>query len=193
MNLQDKNLVKIRINRETRILKFLGIEGLYVSTKKKSELIQIANNPTIVKKNLRKKVLFIGEKIQILNPDIANLFTNIYRKGMNLSKKDIEFLEVEIGPDIKDDTSQVNDLSVLVSQQIKIFDPLIVVCLGEKISQILLGKSESILNLRNKFHNLYNKKVLCTLDLKLLIENPSNKKVVWEDIKMVNREVRYEK
>lgn len=112
---------------------------------------------------------------------------------MNLSKKDIEFLEVEIGPDIKDDTSQVNDLSVLVSQQIKIFDPLIVVCLGEKISQILLGKSESILNLRNKFHNLYNKKVLCTLDLKLLIENPSNKKVVWEDIKMVNREVRYEK
>ena len=41
MNLQDKNLHKKKIKKETRMLKALGVDGLFLSKYKKGNLLNI--------------------------------------------------------------------------------------------------------------------------------------------------------
>ena len=56
-----------------------------------------------------------------------------------------------------------------------------------------LNSNNSILSLRNNFFDLSNSKLICTLDLNSIVNDQSKKRLVWEDIKKVNKEVLDEK
>jgi len=87
----------------------------------------------------------------------------------------------------------VKILNNLIREKVKLCSPSIIVCFGERISQFALDSNDSILSLRNNFFNLFNSKLICTLALNSILDNQSKKRLVWEDIKKVNKEVLDEK
>ena len=187
MNLQDKNLHKKKIKKETRMLKALGVDGLFLSKYKKGNLLNIVGKHISKDKEEKIKVLFVGDYISQGDLDEGLLFSNILTKGMKLVKEDYRILDTT--------TWSLDHLNLKTKliDYISIHKPTVVLVFGEKISQIILDSSESISNLRGNFVNFCATKLMCTLDLSLLIKDASKKKLVWNDIKKVNKEVENEK
>lgn len=73
--------------------------------------------------------------------------------------------------------------------QIKLVDPKYIVCWGTIAAQNLLGEQQPIGRMRGKFYEFGRAKVLCTYHPSYLLRNPSAKKHVWEDLKILLREM----
>ncbi|HUG93762.1 MAG TPA: uracil-DNA glycosylase [Planctomycetaceae bacterium] len=73
--------------------------------------------------------------------------------------------------------------------QIAIVDPDYVVCLGSCAAQNLLGTTAPIGRLRGKFYTHGRAKVLCTYHPSYLLRTPSAKKDVWDDMKLLFRDM----
>ena len=73
--------------------------------------------------------------------------------------------------------------------QIALVDPDYIVCLGSVAAQNLLDVTTSIGRMRQKFFTHGRAKVLCTYHPSYLLRNPAIKKDVWEDMKLLMREV----
>ena len=187
MNLQDKNLHSKNIKKQARMLKSLGVQGLFISENKKSKFLNTVNDSLLKKKDQNIKVLFVGDDISGEDSQEGVLFKNIITKGMKLSKEDVHTI------DTKEMILTHKGLTKILLEGIHQLKPFVIIVMGEKISQILLSSSNSILELRNSFINFHGTKLMCTLGLKLLIEDSSKKKLVWEDIQKVNNEVSSEK
>ncbi|NOY68698.1 MAG: uracil-DNA glycosylase [Deltaproteobacteria bacterium] len=69
--------------------------------------------------------------------------------------------------------------------QIKRIKPKIIIALGEYPAQVIFGTSEPIARLRGRFQDLRGIPVMTTHDPAHLIENPSAKRAVWDDLKQV--------
>jgi DNA polymerase len=74
-------------------------------------------------------------------------------------------------------------------RQIEIVQPEFICCLGTTAAQALLNSTETIGRLRGKFHRAYNATVICTYHPSYLLRNPAAKKDVWEDMKLLMREM----
>jgi len=74
-------------------------------------------------------------------------------------------------------------------RQIEIIKPEFICCLGTTAAQALLNSTETIGKLRGKFHQAYGATVLCTYHPSYLLRNPAAKKDVWEDMKVLMREM----
>ncbi|MCA9268966.1 MAG: uracil-DNA glycosylase [Planctomycetales bacterium] len=74
-------------------------------------------------------------------------------------------------------------------RQLEIIQPEFIVCLGTFAAQSILQSTLSIGKLRGEFHQLGQSRVLCTYHPSYLLRNPSAKKDVWEDMKMLMREM----
>lgn len=72
--------------------------------------------------------------------------------------------------------------------QINIVQPDYIVCWGSTAAQNLLGSTDSIGRMRQRFYTYGNAKVLCTYHPSYLLRNPAAKKDVWEDMKFFFRE-----
>lgn len=73
--------------------------------------------------------------------------------------------------------------------QIEIVDPDFIVCWGSIAAKNLLGTEESIGKLRQKWFRHGRARVLCTYHPSYLLRNPSAKLPVWEDMKLLMKEV----
>lgn len=73
--------------------------------------------------------------------------------------------------------------------QLKIIRPEIIVCLGAVAAQNLLGTTESVNQLRNRWHEYSHPpvqaKVRVTFHPAYILRNPADKSKVWEDMKAV--------
>ena len=69
--------------------------------------------------------------------------------------------------------------------QIAHVNPDYIVCWGACAAQNLLSSTETIGKLRRRFFTFGNAKVICTYHPSYLMRNPSAKKDVWEDMKML--------
>lgn len=69
--------------------------------------------------------------------------------------------------------------------QIAIIDPEFIVCWGATAAQNLLGTEENIGRLRGRFFQHGRATVLCTYHPSYLLRNPSAKKDVWADMKLL--------
>lgn len=69
--------------------------------------------------------------------------------------------------------------------QIAIVDPEYIVCWGSCAAQNLLGVKDPIGRMRQRFYQHGRAKVLCTYHPSYLLRNPSAKKPVWEDMKLL--------
>jgi uracil-DNA glycosylase family 4 len=73
--------------------------------------------------------------------------------------------------------------------QIAIVDPEYIVCWGSCAAQNLLGVKDPIGRMRQRFYQHGRAKVLCTYHPSYLLRNPSAKKPVWEDMKLLLAEM----
>ncbi len=73
--------------------------------------------------------------------------------------------------------------------QIETVNPKYIVCWGTIAAQNLLNESTTIGRMRGKFYKYGRAKVLCTYHPSYLLRNPPAKKHVWEDLKILLREL----
>jgi len=193
MNLQVKNLDKFKIERRTRMLKSLGLKGLLVTNEQKATLSKLKNNMNPKSSVVQVKLLFVGDHLSSEDSEEGVLFGNIIKKGMNITHQQFATLDTSSFDFTDNQIDGVKLLNKLIIEKIKLCSPIIIVCFGETISQLALNSNNSILSLRNNFFDLFNSKLICTLDLNSIVNDQSKKRLVWEDIKKVNKEVLDEK
>ncbi len=75
-------------------------------------------------------------------------------------------------------------------QQITIIKPKVICCLGRPAAQTLLMSDLPIGRLRGKFYDYHGIKVMPTFHPAYLLRNPSEKRLVWEDMKQVRDELK---
>jgi DNA polymerase len=79
-----------------------------------------------------------------------------------------------------------------LERQIAAIQPDFIIALGAVAAQTLLGTTTPISRLRGRFHEYKGAKVVPTYHPAYLLRNPDKKRDVWEDMKMLIKEYRYE-
>lgn len=74
-------------------------------------------------------------------------------------------------------------------RQLEILQPEFIVCLGSVAARTLLNTTESLGRLRKRFHAYRSSRVLVTYHPAYLLRTPSAKRHVWEDMKMLMKEL----
>jgi len=87
---------------------------------------------------------------------------------------------------------EINACFPFLERQLAAIQPDFIVALGTFAAQTLLGTSTPISRLRGRFHEYNGIKVLPTYHPAYLLRNPDMKRAVWEDMKMLMKEYRYE-
>jgi DNA polymerase len=90
------------------------------------------------------------------------------------------------------ESDELNTCFPFLKRQIAAIQPEYIVALGTFAAQTLLGTTTPISKLRNRFHEYNGIKVLPTYHPAYLLRNPDKKREVWEDMKMLMKEYRYE-
>ena len=87
---------------------------------------------------------------------------------------------------------EINACFPFLERQIATIRPDFICALGAFAAQTLLKTTTPISRLRGRFHEYQGIKVLPTYHPAYLLRNPDKKRDVWEDLKMLMREYRYE-
>ena len=87
---------------------------------------------------------------------------------------------------------EINACFPFLERQLAAIKPDFIVALGTFAAQTLLGTKTPISRLRKRFHEYNGIKVLPTYHPAYLLRNPDKKREVWEDMKMLMKEYRYE-
>ena len=74
-------------------------------------------------------------------------------------------------------------------RQLEILQPEYIVCLGTHAAQSLLETGEAIGRLRNKFFTYRGSKVIATYHPSYLLRSPDAKKLVWDDMQMLLKDM----
>jgi len=77
-------------------------------------------------------------------------------------------------------------------KQLKVIRPKIVCALGKFAAQTLLGSGEPISRLRGRFYSLEDMLVMPTFHPAYLLRNPEDKRLVWQDMQLVQKEYQKE-
>ncbi len=77
-----------------------------------------------------------------------------------------------------------------LEKQVELIRPAIICALGTSAAQTLLKTEETISKLRGKFFDYqHGSRLICTFHPAYLLRNPAEKRTVWEDMKMIKREL----
>jgi DNA polymerase len=122
----------------------------------------------------------------------GQLLTEIITKGMKLRREDVYIANVIKCRPPKNrnpEPDEVASCRPFLERQIDIVAPRVVVALGTFAAQTLLGVRTPISRLRGHWHLFRGIKLMPTLHPAYLLRNPADKRLVWEDIKMVIAEL----
>ena len=86
-------------------------------------------------------------------------------------------------------SDEINHCRHFVATQLDILQPKYIVCLGSIAVQSLLQTTQPIGKLRGKFHTYRSARVVVTYHPSYLLRNESAKRLVWEDMQMLMREI----
>ncbi|MFH1846965.1 MAG: uracil-DNA glycosylase [Candidatus Omnitrophota bacterium] len=84
---------------------------------------------------------------------------------------------------------EIAECSGYLYKQIKLIRPKVICGLGKFASQTLLKSDVPISRLRGKFYDYNGIKLMPTYHPAYLLRNPSGKKEVWKDMKMIAKEL----
>ena len=87
---------------------------------------------------------------------------------------------------------EINTCFPFLERQIAAIQPDFICALGTFAAQTLLRTTTPISKLRGRFHEYRGIRVLPTYHPAYLLRNPEKKREVWEDMKMLMKEYRYE-
>ncbi len=125
----------------------------------------------------------------------GQLLTDIITKGMGLKRQDVYIANVVKcrPPDNRNpEPDEVAACEPFLKKQIDLVRPEIIVGLGKFAVQTLLQSKAPISKLRGNWHRYHGIKLMPTFHPAYLLRNPADKKLVWEDIKKVIKELRGE-
>lgn len=84
---------------------------------------------------------------------------------------------------------EIEACSPILAAQLDIIRPQIVCALGKFAAQSLLGTDAPISRLRGQFHDFRGIKLMPTFHPAYLLRNPGDKKLVWEDMQKIMKEM----
>lgn len=82
---------------------------------------------------------------------------------------------------------EIETCELFLFRQIDLIKPKVIVSLGKFAAQTLLRSQEPISRLRGQIFNYHGAKLIPTFHPAYLLRNPSSKREVWEDMKLVKR------
>lgn len=125
----------------------------------------------------------------------GQLLTDIITKGMAMRREDVYIANVVKcrPPENRNpEPEEVAACEPFLKKQIDLVRPDVIVALGKFAVQTLLQSKVPITKLRGNWHSYHGIKLMPTFHPAYLLRNPADKKLVWEDIKKVIREMRGE-
>ncbi|MEY4565531.1 MAG: hypothetical protein RLY14_501 [Planctomycetota bacterium] len=84
---------------------------------------------------------------------------------------------------------EVENCRPFFETQLEVLQPKYIVCLGAVAVRAILQTNVSIGSLRGKFHNYRGARVLVTYHPAYLLRNPDAKKLVWEDMQVLMKDM----
>jgi DNA polymerase len=153
--------------------------------------------------NPKARLMFIGEgpgRDEDLQGEpfvgrAGQLLTDIITKGMGLKREDVYIANVVKcrPPENRNpEPDEVSSCEPFLKKQIDLVRPEIIVALGKFAVQTLLQSKIPITRLRGNWHTYHGIRLMPTFHPAYLLRNPADKKLVWEDIKKVMKEMRGE-
>ena len=153
--------------------------------------------------NPKAKLMFVGEgpgRDEDLQGEpfvgrAGQLLTDIITKGMGLKREDVYIANVVKcrPPENRNpESDEVAACEPFLKKQIDLIRPKIIVGLGKFAVQTLLQSKVPITKVRGNWHSYHGIKLMPTFHPAYLLRNPADKKLVWEDIKKVIKELRDE-
>ena len=153
--------------------------------------------------NRNAKLMFIGEgpgRDEDLQGEpfvgrAGQLLTDIITKGMGFRREDVYIANVVKcrPPENRNpEPDEVASCEPFLKKQIDLVRPEIIVALGKFAVQTLLQTKAPITKLRGNWHSYHGIKLMPTFHPAYLLRNPADKKLVWQDIKKVMKEMRGE-
>ena len=153
--------------------------------------------------NPSAKLMFVGEgpgRDEDLQGEpfvgrAGQLLTDIITKGIGLKREDVYIANVVKcrPPDNRNpEPDEVAACEPFLKKQIDLICPEIIVGLGKFAVQTLLQSKVPITKVRGNWHSYHGIKLMPTFHPAYLLRNPADKKLVWEDIKKVIKEMRGE-
>jgi uracil-DNA glycosylase family 4 len=153
--------------------------------------------------NPKAKLMFVGEgpgRDEDLQGEpfvgrAGQLLTDIITKGMELKREDVYIANVVKcrPPENRNpEPDEVAACEPFLKKQIDLIRPKIIVGLGKFAVQTLLQSKVPITKVRGNWHSYHGIKLMPTFHPAYLLRNPADKKLVWEDIKKVIKELRDE-
>ena len=150
--------------------------------------------------NPKAKLMFVGEgpgRDEDLQGEpfvgrAGQLLTDIITKGMGLKREDVYIANViKCRPpeNRNPEPDEVASCEPFLKKQIDLVRPEIIVALGKFAVQTLLQSKVPITRIRGNWHSYHGIKLMPTLHPAYLLRNPADKKLVWEDIKKVMKEL----
>ena len=122
----------------------------------------------------------------------GQLLTQIITKGMQMQRSDVYIANVvKCRPpgNRNPEPDEIAACEPFLVKQLEIIRPKIIIALGKFAAQTLLKDTTPITRLRGKWQSYHGIKLMPTLHPAYLLRNPKDKRLVWEDIKAVLREI----
>lgn len=151
--------------------------------------------------NPHAKLMFVGEgpgRDEDLQGEpfvgrAGQLLTDIITKGMKLRREDVYIANVVKcrPPENRNpEPDEVAACEPFLKKQIDLVHPQIIVGLGKFAVQTLLQSKVPITKVRGTWYTYHGIKLMPTFHPAYLLRNPADKKLVWEDIQKVMKEMR---
>ncbi|WP_069133302.1 uracil-DNA glycosylase [Rhodohalobacter halophilus] len=128
---------------------------------------------------------FVGAAGQLLNKILA---------AINFDRKDVYIANIlkHRPPNNRNpEPEEVNRSLPFLKKQIELIDPKIILCLGKVSGQTMLNSSNTLGNMRGKFHKFGDRELYVTYHPAALLRNQQWKRPTWEDVQEVRK--RYDK
>ena len=85
--------------------------------------------------------------------------------------------------------AEIENCRPFFENQLETIQPEYIVCWGSVAVRAVLGSTDSVGRLRGKFHSFRGAKVLVTYHPAYLLRTPDAKKLTWEDMKMLMKDM----
>jgi DNA polymerase len=118
----------------------------------------------------------------------GQLLTEIITKGMKLRRADVYIANViKCRPpgNRNPEPDEIETCLPFLARQVDLVHPRVIVALGTFAAQTLLEVRTPITRMRGQWHNYRGIPVMPTFHPAYLLRNPGDKRLVWEDIKLV--------
>ena len=122
----------------------------------------------------------------------GQLLTDIITKGMKLRREDVYIANlVKCRPPQNRDPEpdEVASCEPFLIRQIELVKPKVIIALGKFAAQTLVRSAAPISRLRGQWRDYHGIRLMPTFHPAYLLRNPADKRLVWDDIKSVLREL----